>query len=201
MAIRLSTLRTGRALLPKTKQTNFVVFSPRANYTERATAACRRCYCNFCSRLLLSGCAVRFSTRSFGCDISTQQTPCPESEGEPYRSSDRRLSVKLVPNLRIERCCVVSKSDPYGRILGFLDRSRYYFFQVASQLYSRCSLWTCLHNQSCSWSYSALKMEEVSISVHKITVSRPQNIALLAVCVSPAADFQENNLLKLCFTW
>jgi hypothetical protein len=32
---------------------------------------------------------------------------------------------------------VVSATDPHGRILGFLDRSRYYFFQVAPQLYSR----------------------------------------------------------------
>jgi hypothetical protein len=31
---------------------------------------------------------------------------------------------------------VISVTDPYGRILGFLDRSRY-FFQVAPQLYSR----------------------------------------------------------------
>jgi hypothetical protein len=30
-----------------------------------------------------------------------------------------------------------SVTDPYGRILGFLDLSRYYFFQVAPQLYSR----------------------------------------------------------------
>jgi hypothetical protein len=30
-----------------------------------------------------------------------------------------------------------NKKNPYGRILGFLDRSRYYFFQVAPQLYSR----------------------------------------------------------------
>jgi hypothetical protein len=28
-------------------------------------------------------------------------------------------------------------NKPHGRILGFLDRSRYYFFQVAPQLYSR----------------------------------------------------------------
>jgi hypothetical protein len=28
-------------------------------------------------------------------------------------------------------CRVVSETDPNGRILGFLDRSRYYFFQVA----------------------------------------------------------------------
>jgi hypothetical protein len=32
---------------------------------------------------------------------------------------------------------VVSVTDPYGRILGFLDRSRYFSFQVAPQLYSR----------------------------------------------------------------
>jgi hypothetical protein len=32
---------------------------------------------------------------------------------------------------------VVSATDPPGRILGFLDRSRYYFFQVAPQLSSR----------------------------------------------------------------
>jgi hypothetical protein len=34
-------------------------------------------------------------------------------------------------------CHVVSATDPYSRILGFLDRSRYSSFQVASQLYSR----------------------------------------------------------------
>jgi hypothetical protein len=32
---------------------------------------------------------------------------------------------------------VVNVTDPYDRILGFLDRSRYFFFQVAPQLYSR----------------------------------------------------------------
>jgi hypothetical protein len=33
-------------------------------------------------------------------------------------------------------CLVVSVTDSHGRILGFLDRSLYYFFQVAPQLYS-----------------------------------------------------------------
>jgi hypothetical protein len=60
--------------------------SPRANYSDRATAACRRSDCQL---------------------------------------------------LRIEGCHVVSVTHPYGRILGFLDRSRYFFFQVALQLYSR----------------------------------------------------------------
>jgi hypothetical protein len=32
---------------------------------------------------------------------------------------------------------MVSVTDPYGSILGFLDRSRYFFYQVAPQLYSR----------------------------------------------------------------
>jgi hypothetical protein len=31
---------------------------------------------------------------------------------------------------------VVSVTDSYGLILGFLDRSRYFFFQAAPQLYS-----------------------------------------------------------------
>jgi hypothetical protein len=32
---------------------------------------------------------------------------------------------------------VVRVTDLYARILGLLDRSRYFFFQVAPQLYSR----------------------------------------------------------------
>jgi hypothetical protein len=34
-------------------------------------------------------------------------------------------------------CHVVSVTDPYGRILGFLDRFLYFSFHVAPQLYSR----------------------------------------------------------------
>jgi hypothetical protein len=32
---------------------------------------------------------------------------------------------------------IVSATDPHGYIYNFLDRGRYYFFQVAPQLYSR----------------------------------------------------------------
>jgi hypothetical protein len=60
--------------------------SPRANYTDRATAACRRSDCQL------------FADRG---------------------------------------CHMVSVTDPYGRILGFLDRSPLLFYQVAPQLYSR----------------------------------------------------------------
>jgi hypothetical protein len=60
-----------------------------------------------------------------------------ESTSELYRPSDRRLSAKLVPTFVDRGCQVVRFTNPYGRILGFLDRSRYFFFQVAPQLYLR----------------------------------------------------------------
>jgi hypothetical protein len=65
-----------------------------------------------------------------------QPTPWSQSASELYRPSHYRLSVKLVPTFADRRCHVVSVTDPYGRIVGFLDRSSYVFFQVAPQLYS-----------------------------------------------------------------
>jgi hypothetical protein len=62
--------------------------------------------------------------------------PWPESVSELYWPSDRCLSAKLVPTFVNGGCHVVSVMDTYGRILGFLDRSCYFFFQVA-QLYLR----------------------------------------------------------------
>jgi hypothetical protein len=53
------------------------------------------------------------------------------------RTCYRRLSAKLAPTLADRGCHVVSTTHPHSRILGFLDRIRYYCFQVAPQLYSR----------------------------------------------------------------
>jgi hypothetical protein len=39
--------------------------------------------------------------------------------------------MKLVKTSMARVCQVVSVTDPYGRVLGFLDRSRYFSFQVA----------------------------------------------------------------------
>jgi hypothetical protein len=64
-----------------------VVFSPQANYTNRATAACQRSYCQL---------------------------------------------------LRIEGVAWLAQWIPTAVNLGFLDRSRYFSFQVAPQLFSRC---------------------------------------------------------------
>jgi hypothetical protein len=75
------------------------------------------------------------------CTVYTKQTYkqtlWSESASELYRPSDRRLSAKLVLTLADRRCHVVSVTDPYGRILDFLHRSRYFFFQAAPQLQSR----------------------------------------------------------------
>jgi hypothetical protein len=72
----------------------------------------------------ISGC-------SLFCDLNL--TPWPESARKLYRPSDRRLSAKLVPTFADSGSHVISVTDPYSRILGFLDWSRYFFFQVAPQ--------------------------------------------------------------------
>jgi hypothetical protein len=64
------------------------------------------------------------------------KTPWSESASELYQPNDTRLSAKC-QLLWIEGCSVASETDPYGRNLGFLDRSRYFFFQLAPELYSR----------------------------------------------------------------
>jgi hypothetical protein len=42
-----------------------------------------------------------------------------------------------MPTFADRECRVVSATDTHGRIIGFLKRNCYYFFQVAPQLYSR----------------------------------------------------------------
>jgi hypothetical protein len=50
-----------------------------------------------------------------------------------YRPS---LSAKLVPTFADRGCHVVSVMNSYDHIRGFLDQSRYFFFQVVPRLYS-----------------------------------------------------------------
>jgi hypothetical protein len=66
-----------------------------------------------------------------------QRIQWPESTSELYRLRDRSLLATLVQTFKNGGCRVVSLTNSYGRILGFLDRSRCRFFQVAPQLYSR----------------------------------------------------------------
>jgi hypothetical protein len=66
-----------------------------------------------------------------------KKPPWSSSTSELYRPSDRRMSAKLVPTFADRGCRVVSATDLHSRTFGFLDRSHYYFFQVAPQLYSQ----------------------------------------------------------------
>jgi hypothetical protein len=53
------------------------------------------------------------------------ETPWPESASKLYRPSDRRLSAKLLPAFVDRVCHVVSVTDPFARILDFLDWQLY----------------------------------------------------------------------------
>jgi hypothetical protein len=55
--------------------------------------------------------------------LQIKKTPWPESASELYRPSDRHLSETLVSTFADRGCHVVSVTDPYGLILGFLDRT------------------------------------------------------------------------------
>jgi hypothetical protein len=68
-------------------------------------------------------------TCAYLCSVTLQST------SGPYISSDRRLSAKLVPTFADRGCHMVSAANPPRHNFDFLDRSRYYFFQVAPQLY------------------------------------------------------------------
>jgi hypothetical protein len=61
---------------------------------------------------------------------------CGPSPQANYTDRATATCRQLVPTFVDRGCHVFSVTDPYGRILGFLDRSRYFFFQVAPQLYS-----------------------------------------------------------------
>jgi hypothetical protein len=70
--------------------------------------------------------ALSSAVKCLSCAQTNKQTPWSESASELYRPSDRRLSAKRLPIFAVKGCHVVSVTDPFGRILGFLDRSRYF---------------------------------------------------------------------------
>jgi hypothetical protein len=66
--------------------------------------------------------------------IKKTKTPSPESSSELHWLSDRRFSAKLMSTFAGRGCHVVSMTEPYCHILGFLDRSRYFFFESSSSI-------------------------------------------------------------------
>jgi hypothetical protein len=63
--------------------------------------------------------------------LKHQQTPWPESVSKLCRPSERCLLVRLVRAFAEGGCHVVSVMDPWYCVLGFLDLSCCFFFQVA----------------------------------------------------------------------
>jgi hypothetical protein len=95
---------------------------------------CRNVTCNY-FRLYIDW----FEYNSLFCHVFEKEPPWLESASELYRPSDRRLSLKLVPTFADRGCHVVSVTDPYGRILGFLDRNRYFSLSSSSFVLTRLS--------------------------------------------------------------
>jgi CBS-domain-containing membrane protein len=71
--------------------------------------------------------------------VALQKSPWSESASELYRTSDRSLSAELVSTFGDRECHVVSVTDPYGRILDFLDMSRYFLSSSSSVVLKRMS--------------------------------------------------------------
>jgi hypothetical protein len=59
----------------------------------------------------------------------TKKNLCPEPASKLYWPSDRRLSAMLMPTFENRGCHMVSITDLYGHILGFLDQSCYFYFK------------------------------------------------------------------------
>jgi hypothetical protein len=72
--------------------------------------------------------------KHFATETKLNWITWPEPSSEQYRRSDRDLSVKLVPTFADRGYRMVSTTDPYGRILEFLHRSRYFFFPSTSSI-------------------------------------------------------------------
>jgi hypothetical protein len=81
-----------------------------------------------------------------------------------YRLRERRLLAKLVPTFSDTGCDVVSVTDPYGRILGFLDRSRYF----SSKWLFNCTHeaeWTPFQNHYFSENLAVLGIEPAPLDL------------------------------------
>jgi hypothetical protein len=97
---------------------------------------------------------------------------------------------------------VVSATDPYGRIHGFLDRSRYFFFQVVPQLYSRGWVDHVPGSLQCGLHYTNTKYPIRQLGLSSSTflcieqISFPSSFIFL---LFTSSVYKHNvNLLKLC---
>jgi hypothetical protein len=84
---------------------------------------CRRiAWRAFWKERLLLLCSARKCREQEATKYIKKRTPWSESASELYRPIDRRLLAKWLPTFADRGCRVVSVTDPYGRIIGFLDK-------------------------------------------------------------------------------
>jgi hypothetical protein len=114
---------TGGALCPEVKRPG-----READHSPLTSAEVKKTWIYIHSPIRLHGVVLNWLSKE------RKKTPWLQSASELYLPSDR-LSAKVVPTFADRRCHVVIATDLYCRILGFLDRSRYFFFQAAPQLY------------------------------------------------------------------
>jgi hypothetical protein len=81
-------------------------------------------------------CVAVNTSNSASVITKLKQTPWPLVRVRTIPTERPPLVGEVSANFAAIGCHVVGVTDPYGRILGFLDRSRYFLFQVAPRLYS-----------------------------------------------------------------
>jgi hypothetical protein len=115
---------------------------PRANWLRVCGGVCfdmlrYEWIGNDTALLRVNGGIGTWNMRCFGLDSLMEKNSMAWVCEQTIRPTERRLLAKLVPTSADRECYMVGVTDPHGRILGFIDRNRYYFFQIAPQLYSR----------------------------------------------------------------
>jgi hypothetical protein len=113
-----------------------------------------------------------------------------------YRPSDRRLSAKWLPTFADKGCHEVSVTDPYGRILGFLDRNRYFSISSSSVVLTRLSgprsvpttflikyiwIWTWQHIETEAESSCVCKLaqQHLQLRTHLFNEDKPTQQSLM----------------------
>jgi hypothetical protein len=81
-------------------------------------------------RVIINDLSIISTVKGLSKGSTSPKTPWSESASELYRPRDRHLSAKLVSTFAGCGCYVVSVTDPYGRILGFLHRSYIPFYII-----------------------------------------------------------------------
>jgi hypothetical protein len=127
-------------------------------------------------------------------------SPWPESVSGLYRPNDHRLSAKLVPTFANRECHVVSVTDLYGRILGFLFRITI----LTSFVYVNLTVFTELFRLLCWeqgtikrwWSWRKTRRDPRLVQSFISLDDQRRHLPLSLFCSQIARTFQHTLLLR-----